>query len=100
MRRFLFWEEERGDLTQRALRICRVRREEEENPKSTARNHSANGAGWGGGGCATRMRKSQEWAEQPRPLQVGRLNGTDRGADEGGGAVVWGGVSADGDTAL
>ena len=63
--------------------------EAEENPKSTARN-----------GCATGMRKTQERAGQARPLQVGRINGVDRGADAGGGAVVRGGVSADGNTAL
>jgi hypothetical protein len=36
---FVLWREERGDLTQRALRYeRRVRREEDEEPKSTAMN--------------------------------------------------------------
>jgi hypothetical protein len=87
---FCFWENEKGDLTQRALRSARrVRREMEENHKSTVRN-----------GCATGRRKTQERAGRARPLQWRRLNGTDRGADAGGGAFVWGGISADCDTAL
>src|SRR6266446_745348 len=39
------------DLTQRSLRPARRGRREEE-PRSTARNHPAKFAGWGGGGCA------------------------------------------------
>ena len=44
--------------------------------------------------------EAQERAGQARPLQRERLNGTDRGADAGGGTVVWGGVSADCYTAV
>jgi len=31
----------------------------EEKPKNTARNHPAENAGWGGGGCATRAPASE-----------------------------------------
>jgi hypothetical protein len=74
---------ERGDLTQRAQR----------------RRSNARAARRGRRALQKRGKNPRAGRAHPAPTKV-KSDGTDRGADAGGGAVGGGGVSADGDSSL